>query len=62
MLISMHEMLTNQILLFHFSNTLASVCKTNTGAVLRLQIKQAVNYEHLLDPLSLFWRVRDDLA
>ena len=39
--ISMHEMLTNQILLFHSgdsSNTLASVCKTPTGAVLDLQI------------------------
>ena len=42
--ISMHEMVTNQILLFH--NTLASVCKTNTGTVLGLQIKQAVNYEY----------------
>ena len=28
------------------SNTLASVFKTNTGAVLRLQIKQTVNYEY----------------
>ena len=42
--INMHEMLTNQILLFHSSNTLVSVfCKTNTGAVLGLQIKQAMN-------------------
>ena len=28
-----------------FCDTLASVCKTTTGAVLRLQIKQGVNYE-----------------
>ena len=34
--ISMHEMLTNQILLFHFEPVAASVCKTNTGAVLGL--------------------------
>ena len=27
-------------------NTLASVCKTNTGAVVGLQIKQTVNYEY----------------
>ena len=48
--ISMHEMLTNQILatvpFWDSSNTLASVCKTNTGAVLTLQIKQPVNYEY----------------
>ena len=47
----MHEMLTNQILLFNFgtvSNTLATVCKTNTGAVLWLQI---VNY--LISNISL---------
>ena len=30
--ISMHEMLTNQILLFHFETLAASVCKTSTGA------------------------------
>ena len=34
------EMLTNQILLFHFGNTLVSVCKTNTGAVLGLQLNK----------------------
>ena len=28
------------------SNTLASVCKTNTGAVLGLHIKQSVSYEY----------------
>ena len=45
--ISIHEMLTNQILLSTLrdsSNSLASVCKTNnTGAVLGLQIKQSVS-------------------
>ena len=60
MLISMHEMLTNQILL-SIPRYLPSVCKTSIGAVLGLQIKQAVNYSHLLDPLSLFWRVREGL-
>ena len=43
--ISMHEMLTNQILLFHLK-AVATPCQTNTGAVVRLQIKQAVNYEY----------------
>ena len=38
--ICMHEVLTNQMLLFisetASSNTLASVCKTNTGAVFKV--------------------------
>ena len=42
--ISMHELLTNQLLrtvqFWDSSNTLASVCNTNTSAVLGLQIKQ----------------------
>ena len=48
--VSIHETLTNQILLFHFATP--GFSKTNTGAVLGLQI----SYE--LDPLSLFWSVR----
>ena len=59
----MHEMLTNQILLFHFEpgNTLDSVrLRTTTGAVLGLQIKQAVNDVYSLDPLSGL--VRDGLV
>ena len=43
--ISMHEILTNQIHFEKYSNTLASVCKTNTSAVLRL-FQQAVNYKY----------------
>ena len=44
--ISIHEMLTNQILLFHFETAgtlLVQDLRLNTGAVLGLQIK------HLLD-------------
>ena len=41
--ISMHEMLTNEIYCSILSNDLASVGKANTGAVLGLQIKQVVN-------------------
>ena len=44
--ISVHEMLTNQILLFHFETVgslLVQDLRLNTGAVLGLQIK------HLLD-------------
>ena len=65
--ISVHEMLINQILLFNFETVAtpslqlasfpglagrawewgyASICKTNPGAVVGLQIKQAVNYEY----------------
>ena len=48
--ISMHEMLTNQILLFHIEIVatpwLQYVRSIYTVAVLRLQIKQAVNYEY----------------
>ena len=49
--ISLHEMLANQILLFH-SETVATTWlqyarfSTSAGAVLGLQIKQAVNYEY----------------
>ena len=45
----MHEMLTNQILLFHFETTLASVFKT-------MPIKQTVNYEYYcyIDPSLTF--------
>ena len=48
-IISIHKLLTNQILLFIFETVttpLASVCKTNSGAILRLQIKQSLNYEY----------------
>ena len=44
--ISMQEMLTNQVPFWDSSNALASVCKTNTCAVLGLQIKQAVDYDN----------------
>ena len=44
-----HEMLTNQILLFNFETVVATpwlqyVRLYNTGVVLGLQIKHAVNY------------------
>ena len=42
--ISMHEMLTNQMLLFHFETVATPRLQTDTGAVLGLQIIQAVNY------------------
>jgi len=39
-------MYTSDLTVPFCSNTWASVCKTATGAVLGLQIKQAVNYEY----------------
>ena len=44
--ISVHDMLTNHIVLLHSETVVGlSICKTTTGAVLGLQIKQAVNNE-----------------
>jgi len=39
-------LLTNQILLFHSETAATPWLQTTTGAVLGLQIEQAVNYEY----------------